>query len=71
LSSGLIFYNDHQTHWGGKANSNKELNAEIKVYKRLADPPEENWLYLIFDNLGWYCNVINIFIRQQQIQKVP
>ena len=29
----VIFYNDHQTHWGGKANSNKELNAEITVYK--------------------------------------
>jgi hypothetical protein len=27
----VIFYNVHQTHWGGKAYSNKELNAEITV----------------------------------------
>jgi hypothetical protein len=25
---------------------------------------------VIFDNLGWYCDVTNVFIRQRQIQLV-
>jgi hypothetical protein len=35
---------------------------------RLADPPEEK--LIILDNLGWYCDVTNIFIRQRLIQIV-
>jgi hypothetical protein len=35
----------------------------------LADLPIENLVKL--DNLGWYCDVTNIFIRQRQIQIVP
>jgi len=33
----------------------------------LVDTPGENFG---FDNLGWYCDVINIFIRQRKIQIV-
>jgi hypothetical protein len=35
----------------------------------LADPPGST--LVILDNLVWYCDVTNIFIRQQQIQIVP
>jgi hypothetical protein len=27
--------------------------------------------FVILDNLGWYCDVANIFIHQQQIQIAP
>jgi hypothetical protein len=26
---------------------------------------------VILDNLGWYCDVTNVFIRQRQFQIVP
>jgi len=35
----------------------------------LADPPGEK--LVILNNLGWYCDVTNIFIRQWKIQKFP
>jgi hypothetical protein len=34
----------------------------------MADPPGEKCV--ILDNLGWYCDIANIFIRQRQIQIV-
>jgi len=34
----------------------------------LADPPGEK--LVILDNLGWYCDVTNTFIRQRQIHIV-
>ena len=37
---------------------------------------QSDWLIgleqvIILDNLGWYCDIANIFIRQRQIQIVP
>jgi hypothetical protein len=42
-----------------------DVNATIW----LADPPRAT--LVILDNVGWYCDVNNIFIRQRQIQIVP
>jgi len=41
------------------------VNAAIS----LTDPPGAT--LVILDNLGWYCNVANAFIRRRQIQIVP
>ena len=35
----------------------------------LVDPPGAT--LVILDNLGWYCDIDKIFIRQRQIQIVP
>ena len=36
---------------------------------RLVDPQKAT--LVILDNLGWYCDVANIFIRQRQSKTVP
>ena len=48
---------------------NKIIEFDVNTAIWLADLPGTTMV--INDNLGWYCDVANIFIRQGQIQIVP
>ena len=45
------------------------IQVDVNTAVWLIDPPGAT--LIIYDNLGWYCEVANIFIRQLQIQIVP
>ena len=45
------------------------IQFDVNTAIWLADPPGATMV--ILDNLGRYCDVTNMFIRQRQIQKVP
>jgi hypothetical protein len=54
--------------YGVKGQFQQLILFDVNTAIWLADPPEEK--LVIFDNLGWYCDVTNIFICQRQVQIV-